>query len=114
MKWNTRIASFTINDLEVDVKENPLIESGKNRLLENFPNPFSKTTTIQWLLAEPVNVKVQILDLTGKTLVKLLDANQRAGKHKIEFDASCLNAGVYICQFTAGRIMDTQKLILIK
>jgi len=112
--WNTRVASFTINDLQVNVKENPFIQAKKNHLRDNFPNPFSQKTTIRWTLTDQSAVKIQILDLTGKAVANLVDADQNAGEHSFEFDSSGLPAGIYFCHFIAGQTIETQKLILIK
>jgi hypothetical protein len=114
MTWNTRVASFTINDLQVGLNENPSTSKMSTILNPNFPNPFSRSTSLYWTLPEPANVKVQILDLTGKTLSNLIDENQVTGEHKVTFDASNFKAGIYICKISAGRTVETQKLILIK
>jgi hypothetical protein len=114
MKWNTRIASFTVNDMEVSVKENPLFKIKKCYLKENFPNPFSQSTLIRWTLTEPCKVKLQIFGVTGSLLKTLVDGNLEQGNHTAEFDASVLNSGVYICRLSTGEMIETQMLVLIK
>ena len=112
--WTTRIASFKINDLGVSVKESPFKAVKNNHLGKNFPNPFLESTKLQWSLSESCKIKIQILDMTGNKIATPVDSWQPAGDHRIEFNASRLPAGVYICRFTAGKIVETQKLILLK
>ncbi len=114
MKWNTRIASFKISDLQVSVKERPFDSPKNNMLYKNFPNPFSQITMFRWILREPGKVNIQVFDVTGKCIVTLADTEQNAGEHEVEFDASGLPAGVYICRFTTGQTIETQKLLLMK
>jgi len=113
-KWNTRIASFTINDLEVGEKE--LVSSGnqEHQFKGSHPNPFSYSTTLQWTLLESVDVKIQVYDPAGQLVTKLVDSKQEAGEHKIIFDASGLSSGIYLCLFNTGKTTEIQKLVLIK
>jgi hypothetical protein len=114
MTWNTRIASFTINDLPVEINKFPVADSKDPHLLSSFPNPFTNTTTIRWKITEPAKVSVKILDLTGKTVDMLLDETQKQGEYNSIFDASGLAQGIYFCQFTGGKTIETKKLILIR
>jgi hypothetical protein len=112
--WTTRIASFTIDDLEVGVGNYQLAKRKSNHLKGIFPNPVSEFTTIEWILTEPGDVKIQILDLSGKLIDTPFNARQQAGAYSIELDASGLNSGIYICRFTVGSKLEIQKLAVIK
>jgi len=63
--------------------------------LENNPNPFRDKTTLVYTL--PVNGKVslEIHNLLGSRMTVLLEADQMAGKHTLDFDASTLPVGIY-------------------
>lgn len=114
MTWNTRIASFTINDLHVDIKNNTQADNEVHSLLPNFPNPFSTFTTIRWILAEPCHVKLVVQDFSGKVVSTLVNSYQKAGEHQLNFDASGISAGIYYCKFLTGKTIETQKLIVIR
>ncbi|MEI6059966.1 MAG: T9SS type A sorting domain-containing protein [Bacteroidota bacterium] len=113
MKWSTRIASFSINDLPLNA-ENRNIPAKSPHLNCNIPNPFSTATTIRWTLAGPCKVRIKVFDIRGKTMKMLVDANQEAGEHSVELNASGMAAGVYLCMFTAADTAETQKLVIIK
>jgi hypothetical protein len=112
--WKTRIASFTIDDLEVNVSEKIPSENSNNHLRKIFPNPVMQLTKFEWILREHSDVLIQIRDLTGKLIATPVNTTQQVGEYSTDFDASGLGAGVYICQFAAGSIKETQKLVVIK
>jgi len=113
--WSTRIASFTINDLHVNVSESPPAEGKSNHLRKIFPNPLSQSTTLEWSLTRASAVKIQILDLNGKLIATPVNASEQAsGNYQIDFDASGIAPGIYICQFSAGNISETKKLVVVK
>jgi len=112
--WSTRNASFRITDLQVNVGESLQVNRKNDCLMKIFPNPFSELATLEWSLTEPCYVKIQILDLTGKALSTPVDARKQPGIYQIEYNASKLAAGIYFCQFTAGSIKETYKLVVVK
>src|SRR5690606_11373037 len=72
--------------------------------LENFPNPFSKSTTIRYVIDEPGHVRLSVYDLLGRKVAVLEDGMRQAGTHEIRFDGSGLPPGSYIYRLeTAGR-----------
>jgi hypothetical protein len=113
--WNTRITAFTINDLQVNVNESLPAEKISNHLRKIFPNPLSQSTTLEWTLTKASDVKIQILDSNGKLISTPVNAREQAsGDYHIDFDASGIAAGIYICQFRAGDIYETLKLVVLK
>lgn len=78
----------------------------------NFPNPFSKTTTIsfnskdEWL-------RVSVFDMFGNEIKVLASGKFRAGTHQLEFDASGLPAGNYAYRIQFKNRQKT-KLMLFK
>lgn len=81
---------------------------------QNFPNPFNRLTTIRFLLPERERVLVEVYSILGNKVVTLLDKTLPAGLHEIEFDASNLSTGVYVCRLTTGNNEWTQKMIYMK
>ncbi|MEZ4747322.1 MAG: T9SS type A sorting domain-containing protein [Calditrichia bacterium] len=89
-------------------------------LHRNIPNPFNNTTLIQFLLSQNRQIKLKILDLTGRE-VKTLINNQlmTTGKHEITWDGTNnvgkeVSSGVYLYELTDGRFRSVKKLLLIK
>lgn len=85
------------------------------RLLGNFPNPFNETTTLK--LEVPVgNTQVDLLiyDEAGKLRDTLFTGVMEEGLHRIRWEASGLNSGVYMCILKSGNFSATHKMVLVK
>lgn len=84
-------------------------------LWQNYPNPFNPVTVISWQLAVGSRVELTVYNMRGQKVAKLVDANQSAGRHSIEWHAGNLASGVYIyCLSTDYGFRQTKKLILLK
>ncbi|MBI4553917.1 MAG: T9SS type A sorting domain-containing protein, partial [Candidatus Latescibacteria bacterium] len=94
------------------------------RLSQNAPNPFNPTTTIRYELPRPGQVRLTVYNLLGQEVVTLVDAQQEAGFHTVQWTG--LNAarqrvasGVYFYRLTvqgAARTAFTsvKKMLLLK
>jgi hypothetical protein len=83
-------------------------------LLQNYPNPFNPTTKINYTLEKPGLVTLNVYDLLGSLVTTLVNEQQNAGVHTINFDASGLTSGIYFYQISSGSFTSTKKMILIK
>lgn len=88
-------------------------------LAQNFPNPFNPSTTINFSLASDSKVTLKIFNILGQELLTLINGNYPSGNHKIDFDGSNFNSGVYIYRIDASGIdgktfSATKKMILNK
>lgn len=85
-------------------------------LMQNYPNPFNPSTTIQYRIPADGRVDLTVFDALGRTAVRLVDADQRAGEHSVSFDAGALHlsSGVYLYRLTAGGSVSVKKLVLMK
>ncbi|MCC2546669.1 LamG domain-containing protein [Hymenobacter sp. BT175] len=82
------------------------------QLAPNFPNPFSGTTTIPYTLRQSGQVRLRVLDLTGREVVKLVDEVKPAGSYAIPFNAAGLTAGVYVSQLTLDGNTITRRMLV--
>jgi len=83
-------------------------------LLKAYPNPFNPSTTIQYTLKNAGHVNLAIFDLQGRMVSDLVNGYRQAGLHDVNWDASSLASGVYICRIQAENATSTTKLILMK
>jgi hypothetical protein len=88
-------------------------------LEQNYPNPFNPNTVISFSLAAESRVTLKVFDLLGQEVVTLVNGDYTQGSHKIEFNGSKLNSGVYFYKLEAnsknGQVFtDNKKMILIK
>jgi hypothetical protein len=91
-------------------------------LSQNYPNPFNPTTNISYGLPQTAHVEIKVYDMAGREVAEVVNRNQSAGFHTVQFDASSLASGVYVYRLTAasgevaGNTMYTltRKMTLIK
>ena len=88
-------------------------------LHQNFPNPFNPTTTIRYELPNEEDVSIVIFDVVGRKIRSLINQNQSAGYHRIQWDAKNdlgepVSAGMYIYIFHAGDHRSVKKMVLLK
>jgi len=82
------------------------------KLLQNNPNPFRETTTINYELSQDVKTAVlYVYDMQGKQ-VKSISING-TGKNSVTINGGELNAGMYMYSLIAdGKVIDTKRMIL--
>ncbi len=83
-------------------------------LAQNYPNPFNPTTTISYQLPAVSALTLNVYDVLGREVARLVNGVQSAGSHSINFDGSSFRSGVYFYRIQAGAYHDTKKLILVK
>ena len=90
-------------------------------LKQNFPNPFNPSTTIQYTVGNlPTGqagtqfVSLKVYDVLGNVVATLVNEEQHAGVHSVNFEASRICSGVYFYKLDAGEFSETKSMILIK
>lgn len=82
-------------------------------VLQNFPNPFHSTTSIEYTVSDPGKVTLKIIDLSGKTVAVLVDDYRATGTYSINFDAGNLESGLYLGSlYTENKCTKHKMLIL--
>lgn len=99
-----------------DLLEEPLVNTYSPDLavtkMEVFPNPFQQQTTIQYELKTAQNIKIRVVDATGR-LVQILEEERRlAGQHQTVFIAGNLASGMYYVQLMTEGGVATEKVII--
>lgn len=82
--------------------------------LKNYPNPFNGLTTIEFKLETSSEVRLRVLDVRGKVVRVLKNGTLAAGAHSFDFDASDLNAGVYLYELNTAQHTLIGKMIVSK
>lgn len=96
---------------EVEVAVSPVYQYS---LEQNYPNPFNPTTTISYTLPEKSMAKLVIFNTIGEEVAVLLNEEQEAGYHKINFNGLNLTSGVYFYKLVAKDFTSVKKLMLVK
>ncbi len=84
------------------------------RLYGNYPNPFNPATSIRYDLPSASHVRLEVVDLLGRTIATLIDHEQPAGRHEVTFDASQLAGGVYIYRIRTDEFTSARSMLLVK
>jgi hypothetical protein len=82
-------------------------------LNQNFPNPFSKKTTITFTLPERAFVSMKIFNLQGIEITELGGKYFTSGQHKLDFDSQLLPEGIYFYKINTGNFNLTRKMTLL-
>ena len=70
-------------------------------------------------LKDSVPVTLWVYDMTGQRIRRLVQEEQQAGYHKLEWDGrdasgSQVATGVYLYELRAGRFRSVRKMVLLK
>ena len=88
----------------------------KFELLQNFPNPFNPSTTIDFSMPQNTYVTLKIYDMSGKEVAVLVNSQMIAGYHSVNFnvDSYHLSSGVYFYKLSSGELSMIKQMLLIK
>jgi len=86
---------------------------------QNFPNPFNPKTNISFSLPLAQAARINIYNLKGQLVKKLLDAKLPAGTNTISWDGrddngKPVSSGIYSYRLQSGGINITRKMMLMK
>ena len=85
-----------------------------NRAVLNYkvyPNPVSEQLNVEFNLLEKTNILGEIFDVTGRKVKTLFNNNYSLGTHRLDFDTSDLNGGVYFVKITLEGESFTERVI---
>lgn len=85
-------------------------------LEQNYPNPFSSSTSIAYKLGIPADVKVTVYDILGREIRTFTMGDQSSGAHGILWDGKnntgeVVAKGVYFCRLQAKGETQIRKMI---
>jgi hypothetical protein len=88
--------------------------NGGSGLFQNYPNPFSHSTTIDYYLHNAGAVTFYITDLAGRTVMEIKKGVVPVGKHSVQFSNASLQEGYYFYQIVAGDFTATRQMVYLK
>ena len=78
---------------------------------QNFPNPFSNTTTIRYSLPKTMQVRLSVYDLLGREVAIVEQGTYDAGIYVHEFDGSLLSPGIYYTRLEVDHLQFVKKMV---
>ena len=79
-----------------------------------YPNPFARTATIPFTLAQSASVRLVVYDVLGREVAVLFDGQAEAGPQAVAFDAAGLAGGVYVYRLTVDGATESKRVVLLK
>ena len=85
----------------------------------NFPNPFNNKTSFTVLLPREEIISVNIYDINGKHVLKVMDGKKSAGTYSLSWNGldeaqSLVSSGTYFLLVTAGEFSKVTKIVFLK
>lgn len=99
---------------------NPDLPQVSNQLKSCYPNPFNPSTTISFSIEQDdTPVCINVYNIRGQLLHKLVDKKYLKGQHQIVFEGKdsagkSLGSGLYLIEFKAGSYRKLAKVMLAK
>lgn len=108
----TSCATSEIVEVRFDYK-------GEIVLDNNYPNPVNNTTNFSFTLPESQNITLEIIDIYGNVIATAAEGLFGAGTHNVQWDAFTsagaeIPNGSYIYKLTAGEVIKSGKLSIVK
>ena len=119
------LQSKVVSNPVVGAKNNSVSNNpGENRMtVRNWPNPVSTTTTIQYkvvnenpetAIALQRYTTLSVYDIRGKLVKTLVNEIKSPGTYEVQWDASLLPAGIYMCKLLNGNQSAVCKMVVNK
>ena len=105
-----------ISELASPVEDAPVNVIPQDFSAKAFPNPpMNHQLSIEFDLPESELIQVEILDISGRIVALLYDANAKAGKNILSFSTIPLNNGLYIVRIRSGNnLLYSQKITVVQ
>lgn len=114
-RWFTKLGWFALKTY-TPVGNLPAPETA---LAQNVPNPFNPSTTIRFALAARTPARLAVYDTKGSLVRTLVNETRGEGEHVVQWDGRDargrqVSSGVYFYRLTAGSVVESKKMVLLK
>jgi hypothetical protein len=93
------------------VEAEPRFSPTALRLYSPAPNPFAQRTLLRYALPHTGHVTLQLFDVQGREVARLVDAVQPAGTYAVPLDGTRFPSGTYLARLRTGGAVQTQVLV---
>ena len=94
------------------IKENPV--PIKIAIVNNYPNPFNPTTTINITVEIRHATSLNVYDINGRLIDLVFQGELEIGTHEFQWEGTNYSSGVYFIKMKSGDYVQTRKMILLK
>ncbi len=106
------------SETETLIEKNDIEFPKSTRLISSYPNPFNSSTTIQYTLDKPGQIKLSIYNIHGQKVTTLLNSYETAGEHRLMWDGTTdrgepAASGIYFIKLTRDKVTSELKRVLL-
>lgn len=83
----------------------------KLALMNNYPNPFNPVTTIGFTLPDKGEIVLDIYNMLGQKVQRLIKSTKEAGYFSVDWNASSFASGIYVYRLSFTDSKGNQKII---
>ena len=98
----------------VKVMQNTENVADKFKIYQNYPNPFNPSTKIKFTNPNNNFVRINIYNIIGQLISTLRDGYMERGFYEVEFNATKLTSGIYVCEIVSNSYKGSILMTLIK
>jgi len=80
------------------------------QLFQNYPNPFTRMTTIRYALPEAGPVKLDIYNVLGEHIASLFNGYRSPGIYDVNYNGTALSPGVYLYKIQTGKYQSVKMM----
>ncbi|MDD2890380.1 MAG: glycosyl hydrolase family 18 protein [bacterium] len=111
--------SCPILETVIPVEETQFPKVSQFKLCQNYPNPVTAGTYVEYALPKNAMVKIEIYDRTGRIIKTLIANNQKSGNYRVFWNGQDnagqkVSNGIYFCRMEADNFKATKNIVLLK
>jgi parallel beta-helix repeat protein len=81
---------------------------------QNYPNPFNPATAIRFGIQKPGHVLLNVYDMMGREVLKIIDAEYAPGDYKVVVNAIGLASGLYFYKIETQNFISMRKMLILR
>lgn len=104
-------SNFELNVSRVHFTNQHIVANQAGIFYTNYPNPFTTSTNIEFVVASESRVKVEVLNMLGQTMEVLKDNTLQQGSYKVNWTPKNMRPGMFMFRVTVGNQSYTGKMV---
>jgi hypothetical protein len=121
VRWESGGLPRQVIDAEILSPERTTVSSAETfdlpkefALRDLFPNPFRSKLTVAFDAPSAQRVRFELFDMTGRRVLRLMDREVAAGRHRVSLDVRDLASGLYSLRMTAAGWNASTRIVHIR
>jgi hypothetical protein len=90
----------------------PGVPNNSYSLEQNYPNPVQSKTKISFSIPVAEKAYLDIYDMQGKRIARILSEHMQPGNFSMDYDASSVANGTYFYTLKSGKFSESKKMIV--